>query len=113
MRLSRIIAQNCPPLLVVSDHGLVDLANLVKGAVGEFDSVMADRESPSGGAEPSSAAGRGGAISARFLRTVSSPGSFEMMSGTDRLKSERVMRAMLQMKKLDLPALRRAYEGNN
>ena len=38
---------------------------------------------------------------------------FEMMSGTDRLKSERVMRAMLQMKKLDVAALRRAYEGSN
>ena len=38
---------------------------------------------------------------------------FEMMSDTDRIKSERVMRAMLQMKKLDLAALRQAYEGNN
>jgi predicted 3-demethylubiquinone-9 3-methyltransferase (glyoxalase superfamily) len=38
---------------------------------------------------------------------------FEMMSDTDRLKSERVMRAMLQMKKLDLAALRRAHEGNS
>lgn len=38
---------------------------------------------------------------------------FEMMSSTDRIKSERVMRAMLQMKKLDLAALRRAYEGNS
>ena len=37
---------------------------------------------------------------------------FEMMSGTDGIKSGRVMRAMLQMKKLDLPALRQAYEGN-
>ena len=37
---------------------------------------------------------------------------FEMMSGTDRIRSERVMRAMLQMKKLDLAALRQAYEGN-
>jgi predicted 3-demethylubiquinone-9 3-methyltransferase (glyoxalase superfamily) len=34
---------------------------------------------------------------------------FEMMSGTDRIKSERVMRAVLQMKKLDVAALRRAY----
>jgi hypothetical protein len=33
-----------------------------------------------------------------------------MMSGTDRIKSERVMRAVLQMKKLDVAALRRAYE---
>ena len=37
---------------------------------------------------------------------------FEMMSGTDVIKSERVMRAVLQMKKLDLAALRQAYEGN-
>ena len=35
---------------------------------------------------------------------------FEMMSGTDRIKSERVMRAVLQMKKLDVAALRRANE---
>jgi hypothetical protein len=33
-----------------------------------------------------------------------------MMSGTDRIKSERVMRAVLRMKKLDVAALRRAYE---
>jgi predicted 3-demethylubiquinone-9 3-methyltransferase (glyoxalase superfamily) len=38
---------------------------------------------------------------------------FEMMSGTDGIKSECVMRAMLQMKKLDLAALSRAYEGNS
>ena len=37
---------------------------------------------------------------------------FEMMSNTDRIKSERVMRAVLQMKRLDVAALRRAYEGN-
>ena len=37
---------------------------------------------------------------------------FEMMSSTDRIKSERVMRAVLQMKRLDVAALRRAYEGN-
>jgi predicted 3-demethylubiquinone-9 3-methyltransferase (glyoxalase superfamily) len=37
---------------------------------------------------------------------------FEMMSGPDKEKSGRAMQAMLQMKKLDLPALRRAYEGN-
>jgi predicted 3-demethylubiquinone-9 3-methyltransferase (glyoxalase superfamily) len=36
---------------------------------------------------------------------------FEMMAGADSRKSGRVMRAMLQMKKLDLAALRRAYEG--
>jgi len=35
------------------------------------------------------------------------------MAGTDRIKSERAMRAMLQMKKLDLATLRRAYEGNS
>jgi predicted 3-demethylubiquinone-9 3-methyltransferase (glyoxalase superfamily) len=38
---------------------------------------------------------------------------FEMMSGADKEKSGRVMQAMLQMKKLDLPALRRAYERNS
>jgi len=37
---------------------------------------------------------------------------FEMIAGKDGKKSERVMRAMLQMKKLDLAALRQAYEGN-
>jgi predicted 3-demethylubiquinone-9 3-methyltransferase (glyoxalase superfamily) len=37
---------------------------------------------------------------------------FEMMSGPDKEKSGRAMQAMLQMKKLDLPALRQAYEGN-
>ena len=37
---------------------------------------------------------------------------FEMMSSPDKEKSGRTMQAMLQMKKLDLPALRRAYEGN-
>jgi predicted 3-demethylubiquinone-9 3-methyltransferase (glyoxalase superfamily) len=36
---------------------------------------------------------------------------FEMMSGTDKIKAGRVTRAMLQMKKLDLAALRQAYEG--
>src|SRR6516162_3282092 len=40
--------QNCPQLLVVSDRTLVDLANLVEGAVGEFDPVMADRKSAVG-----------------------------------------------------------------
>ena len=38
---------------------------------------------------------------------------FEMMSGADKEKSGRAMQAMLQMKKLDLPALHRAYEGNS
>jgi len=37
---------------------------------------------------------------------------FEMMANVDGVKSERAMRAMLQMKKLDLAALRRAYEEN-
>jgi predicted 3-demethylubiquinone-9 3-methyltransferase (glyoxalase superfamily) len=36
----------------------------------------------------------------------------KMMEDRDREKSERVMRAMLQMKKLDLHALEEAYEGN-
>lgn len=35
----------------------------------------------------------------------------EMLQDPDREKSERVMRALLKMKKLDLDALRRAYEG--
>jgi predicted 3-demethylubiquinone-9 3-methyltransferase (glyoxalase superfamily) len=35
---------------------------------------------------------------------------FELMRGTDAKKSQRVMQAMLQMKKLDVAALRRAYE---
>jgi predicted 3-demethylubiquinone-9 3-methyltransferase (glyoxalase superfamily) len=35
---------------------------------------------------------------------------FELMGGTDARKSQRVMQAMLQMKKLDMAALRRAYE---
>jgi predicted 3-demethylubiquinone-9 3-methyltransferase (glyoxalase superfamily) len=38
---------------------------------------------------------------------------FEMLSGADREKSGRAMQAMLQMTKFDLPALRRAYEGNS
>ena len=36
---------------------------------------------------------------------------FELMGGTDEGGAQRVMRAMLQMKKLDLAVLRRAYEG--
>ena len=35
----------------------------------------------------------------------------EMTTDPDRRKSERVMKALLPMKKLDLAALRRAYEG--
>ena len=35
---------------------------------------------------------------------------FELMGGTDAKKSQRVMQAMLQMKKLDVAALRQAYE---
>jgi predicted 3-demethylubiquinone-9 3-methyltransferase (glyoxalase superfamily) len=35
----------------------------------------------------------------------------DMMKDPDRRKSERVMKALLPMKKLDLAALRRAYEG--
>jgi predicted 3-demethylubiquinone-9 3-methyltransferase (glyoxalase superfamily) len=37
---------------------------------------------------------------------------FEMMANADRIKSECIMRAMLQMRKLDLAALHQAYEGN-
>jgi len=37
---------------------------------------------------------------------------FEMMTDANSEKSARVMRAMLQMKKLDLAGLRRAYEGD-
>jgi predicted 3-demethylubiquinone-9 3-methyltransferase (glyoxalase superfamily) len=36
----------------------------------------------------------------------------EMMSDPDKQRSERVMKAMLQMKKLDLGGLQRAYDGN-
>lgn len=35
----------------------------------------------------------------------------KMMADTDTVKSDRVMKALLQMKKLDLAALRRAYDG--
>jgi predicted 3-demethylubiquinone-9 3-methyltransferase (glyoxalase superfamily) len=35
---------------------------------------------------------------------------FELMSGPDARRSQRVMQAMLKMKKLDVAALRRAYE---
>lgn len=35
----------------------------------------------------------------------------EMLKDKDKVKSGRVMNAMLQMKKLDIAALRRAYEG--
>ena len=37
---------------------------------------------------------------------------FELLGGTDTQGAQRVMRAMLQMEKLDLAALRRAYEGD-
>jgi len=37
---------------------------------------------------------------------------FELMSSADSRKSGRVMRALLQMKKLDVAALRQAYEEN-
>jgi predicted 3-demethylubiquinone-9 3-methyltransferase (glyoxalase superfamily) len=36
---------------------------------------------------------------------------FAMITSKDAVKSGRVMKAMLQMKKLDLPALQRAYDG--
>jgi predicted 3-demethylubiquinone-9 3-methyltransferase (glyoxalase superfamily) len=35
---------------------------------------------------------------------------FAMITSGDRIKSERAMRAMMQMKKLDLPTLQRAYD---
>ena len=35
-----------------------------------------------------------------------------MITDKDAIKSERAMRAMMQMKKLDLPALQRAYDGH-
>lgn len=35
----------------------------------------------------------------------------KMVSGTDAEKSKRAMQAMFQMKKLDLPALKKAYNG--
>ncbi len=35
----------------------------------------------------------------------------ELLSDPDAEKSERVMKAMLQMKKIDIGALKRAYEG--
>ena len=34
-----------------------------------------------------------------------------LMSDTDRTKSQRVMSALLKMKKLDIAALQRAYDG--
>jgi predicted 3-demethylubiquinone-9 3-methyltransferase (glyoxalase superfamily) len=36
---------------------------------------------------------------------------FDMNADPDRVKADRVMAAMLKMKKLDLPALRKAFEG--
>jgi predicted 3-demethylubiquinone-9 3-methyltransferase (glyoxalase superfamily) len=36
----------------------------------------------------------------------------ELISGPDAVKSQRAMQAMLQMKKLDIQALRRAYAGS-
>ena len=35
----------------------------------------------------------------------------EMLTDPDTAKAERVMNAMLKMKKLDIAALRRAYDG--
>ncbi len=35
----------------------------------------------------------------------------DMLRGGDAAKSERVMRALLQMTKIDIAALRQAYEG--
>jgi len=36
----------------------------------------------------------------------------EMLGDKDPAKSQRVMQAMLQMSKIDIPTLKRAYEGN-
>jgi predicted 3-demethylubiquinone-9 3-methyltransferase (glyoxalase superfamily) len=36
---------------------------------------------------------------------------FELLEDKDRTKSGRVMAALLQMKKLDIAGLKRAYEG--
>jgi predicted 3-demethylubiquinone-9 3-methyltransferase (glyoxalase superfamily) len=38
-------------------------------------------------------------------------GMVEMLNDPDRAKADRAMQAMLQMKKLDIAAIRRAYEG--
>ncbi len=38
-------------------------------------------------------------------------GLLDMMAAADAARSQRVMRALLEMKKLDLAALRRAYDG--
>lgn len=35
----------------------------------------------------------------------------EMLTDKDRVKAERVMKSMLQMRKIDIAALKRAYEG--
>ncbi len=37
----------------------------------------------------------------------------EMLGDKDPAKSQRVMQAMLQMSKIDIPTLKRAYEGNS
>ena len=39
------------------------------------------------------------------------PGKFEMYQDKDAEKTKRVMEAMLQMNKLDIKTLKRAYEG--
>jgi predicted 3-demethylubiquinone-9 3-methyltransferase (glyoxalase superfamily) len=38
---------------------------------------------------------------------------FKMLTDPDRAKSQRVTKAFLQMKKFDIPALERAYAGQN
>jgi predicted 3-demethylubiquinone-9 3-methyltransferase (glyoxalase superfamily) len=42
---------------------------------------------------------------------ITAAGFAEMMAGPDRTKAERVTKAFLQMKKVDIAALKRAYEG--
>lgn len=46
-----------------------------------------------------------------FSWNIVPTGLGELLGGPDPVKSQRAMQAMLQMKKLDIDALRRAYEG--
>lgn len=46
-----------------------------------------------------------------FSWNIVPTGLGELLGGADPVKSQRAMKAMLQMKKLDIDALRRAYEG--
>jgi len=47
----------------------------------------------------------------RLFVNIVPTGLGELLGGPDPVKSQRAMQAMLQMKKLDIDALRRAYEG--